>query len=130
MGNVVTVGILIIIVVGVLISVGYLFWWLPRSFRKDAEYKKRSVNNDPNAVPPYVANVDVELQVQPSVVISMPVPPLEDESLPPSYPGDNRHDASSSSPLVPGYSAAAPAPGPAAESASVSTPATIPGCSA
>ncbi|KAF9324259.1 hypothetical protein BGZ91_003065 [Linnemannia elongata] len=103
------IGIIIIIVVGLVISAGFLCWWLPRSFRKDAEYKNRSVNDDPNAAPPYVANVDVELQVQPSVVISMPVPPLEDESLPPppSYPVDNRHDASSSSslPPVPGYDA-------------------------
>lgn len=125
MVEVVKVGIIIIIVVGLLISAGFLFWWIPRSFRKDAEYKKRSVNDDPDAAPPYVANVDVELQVQPSVVISMPVPSLEDESLPlpPSYPVDYRNDASSSSPPVLGYDAAAPVPGPATSSASASAPA-------
>ncbi|KAK3810477.1 MAG: hypothetical protein JOS17DRAFT_796333 [Linnemannia elongata] len=125
------VGIIIIIAAGLLISAGFLFWWVPRSFRKDAEYKKRLVNDDPNAAPPYAANVDVELQVQPSVVISMPVPSLENESLPPppSYPVDYRHDvALFSSPPVPGYDAVAHVPGPAAGSGSGSgsTPAITP----
>ncbi|KAF9147909.1 hypothetical protein BG015_010374 [Linnemannia schmuckeri] len=113
----VKIGQILIIVVALLVIFGFLFWWLPRSFRKDA-VAKRPVSEDPNVIPSYVANVDIELQVPPAVVISMPVPPMEDEPLPPAYPANGLQDAS---PPVPGYDAV-PIPASVAAAERIATP--------
>ncbi|KAF8949184.1 hypothetical protein BGZ47_009858 [Haplosporangium gracile] len=113
----INIGQIVIIVVALLVTFGFLFWWLPRSFRKDAA-TKQPVSEDPNVAPPYIVNVDIELQVPPSVAISMPIPPLNDEPLPPAYSRNGQQDAS---PPVPGYDAA-PIPASAVAAERVATP--------
>ncbi|KAK3837395.1 MAG: hypothetical protein J3R72DRAFT_449526 [Linnemannia gamsii] len=82
--------IFLIMGIGLTSGLGFLFCYVPRMGRnRDV---KPPIDNDPNAVPAYTTNVDIGLQVHPSLVESMPCPTLQDDSVnnihggvPPSY---------------------------------------------